>query len=229
MEFFLPIVYSVILGVIHFFNEKIQIHQEYIRIRVISFIAGISVTYMFLTLLPEIYRGFEIFDRVIFISLLAGFTISHVTEKYIYQHSAPHALKERLSVVHSMAFFLYYFFIGVILVKLNETSSLISVLFFLPVMFYSAVGILSLEKIHSKIWERPVVKLLLSLSTLIGVLFADLLLGFDAVFNLLFAFVVGTFLYTALIDFVPREAKGKPEYFTLGVLIYTLVIVAAFL
>ena len=128
-----------------------------------------------------------------------------------------------------MAFFLYYFFIGVILVKLNETSSLISVLFFLPVMFYSAVGILSLEKIHSKVWEKPVIKLLLSSSTLMGALFADLLLGFDAVFNLLFAFVVGTFLYTALIDFVPREAKGKPEYFTLGVLIYTLVIVAAFL
>lgn len=229
MVFFLPIIYSFILGVVHFFNEKIQVRQEYVRIRVISFIAGISVTYMFLILLPEVYDGFEIFDRVIFISLLAGFTISHITEKYIYQHSAPHSLKESLSGVHSLAFFIYYFFIGVILVRLNQINTLNAVLFFLPVMFYSAVGILSLERIHAKIWEKPSVKLLLSASSLVGVLFADFILQFSTLFDLLFAFVIGTFLYTALMDFVPREAKGRPEYFTLGVLIYTLVIVAAFL
>ena len=229
MVFFLPVIYSVILGVIHFFNEKIQIRQEYVRIRVISFIAGISVTYMFLTLLPEVYDGFEVFDRVIFISLLAGFTISHITEKYIYQHSAPQALKESLSGVHSVAFFIYYFFIGVILVRLNQINTLNAVLFFLPVMFYSAVGILSLERIHAKIWEKSSVKLFLSTSSLAGVLFADFILQFSTLFDLLFAFVIGTFLYTALMDFVPREAKGRPEYFTLGVLIYTLVIVAAFL
>lgn len=229
MGFFLPIIYSIILGAVHFFNEKIQIRQEYVRVRVISFIAGISVTYMFLILLPEVYKGFEIFDRVIFVSLLAGFTIAHVTEKYIYQHSAPQSLKESLSGVHSVAFFLYYLFIGVILVRLNQINALNAVLFFLPVMFYSAVGLLSLEKIHAKIWERPSVKLFLATSTLVGVLFADYILQFSALFDFLFAFVIGTFLYTALIDFVPREAKGRPEYFTLGVLIYTLVIIAAFL
>lgn len=220
----LPIIFSLILGATHFWNENIQIKQDYVRVRFISFIAGISVTYVFLNLLPEVYQGFEVFNRFIFVSLLAGFTLAHLVEKYVYQHSAPQTLKERLGSVHSIAFFVYHLLIGVILVKLNKTDSLNSVLFFLPILFYSAVGIVALEKIHSKVWERPLVKFILSASTLLGVLIADFLLGFNTFFNLLFGFIVGIFLYISLIDFIPREAKGRPEYFALGVLTYTLII-----
>lgn len=225
----LPIIYSLILGATHLWNEKIQIRQEYVRVRFISFVAGISVTYVFLSLLPEVYQGFELFDRIIFISLLVGFSAAHIVEKYIYQHSAPTTLKERLGSIHSLAFFVYHFLIGVILVKLNRVSNLDSALFFLPILFYSSVGLIALEKIHSRVWERPYVKLLLSASTLVGVLVADLLLSFESFFSLLFGFVVGIFLYIALIDFVPREAKGKPAYFALGVLVYTLIIIATFI
>jgi len=69
---------------------------------------------------------------------------------------------------------------------------------------------------------------LLSLSTLAGVLSANILLSFENFFNLLFGFVVGIFLYIALADFVPREARGKTEYFALGVFVYTLIILATF-
>lgn len=229
MSLLLPVIYSLILGAVHFFNEKIQIRQEYVRIRVVSFIAGIAVTYVFLNLLPEVYKGFAIFDRLIFVYLLIGFTVAHITEKYIYQHSAPQTLRESLGGVHSIAFFIYHFFIGIILVNLNRSSFLDGVLFFLPVLFYSSVGLLALEKIHPKIWEKPYVKFLLSLSTLVGVLLADFFLGFKVAFNLLFGFVVGAFLYIALIDFIPREARGRPEYFALGVLTYSLIIIATFI
>ena len=229
IKLMLPIVFSLILGATHFWNEKIQIRQEYVRIRIISFVAGISVTYVFLNLLPEVYKGFEVYDRLIFISLLAGFSAAHLVEKYIYQHSAPQYLKERLSSVHSVAFFFYHFFLGVVLVRLNAMSGLDSVLFFLPVLFYSAVGLVSLEKIHTKIWERPTVKFLLSLSTLFGVLLAEALMGLELAFNILFGFIIGIFLYIVLIDFVPKEARGRPEYFALGVLAYALIIIATFI
>jgi hypothetical protein len=225
----LPIIFSLILAATHFWNEKIQIQQDYVRIRVISFVAGASVTYVFLSLLPEVYKGFEDLDRFIFIALLFGFSAAHLAEKYIYQHSSPSTLKERLSGVHSIAFFVYHFFIGVILVKLAKLSSLDAVLFFLPVLFYSAVGLIALEKIHSKVWESPSVKFLLSLSTLFGVLLAESLLGFQTFSNLLFGLIVGAFLYIAIIDFVPREAKGRPEYFALGVLLYTLILSSTFI
>jgi len=223
----LPVIYSLILGITHFWNDKIQIRQEFARVRVISFVAGISVTYIFLNLLPEVYKSFEFFDRLIFISLLAGFSTAHLVEKYIYQHSEPLLLREKLGVIHLISFFFYHFFLGVILVKLNKVSSIDSVLFFLPVLFYSAVGITALERIHTKFRGVPI-RLLLSLSSLFGVLLADFLLAANTSFSLLFGLVVGAFLYITLMDFVPREAKGRPGYFALGVLVYTLIIVSTF-
>jgi len=181
-----------------------------------------------LNLLPELYQGFELLDKLIFISLLFGFASAHVVEKYIYQHSAPMALKESLGNLHSIAFFIYHLLIGVILVKLNKTSNLDSVLFFLPVLFYSGVGLIALERIHERIWQKRAIKIFLSASTLLGVLIADLLLGFATFFNFLFGFTVGIFLYIAMVDFIPKEARGRPEYFALGVLAYTLIIIATF-
>ena len=228
MSFFLPIFYSSVLAAVHFYNEKIQIRNEYIRTRALSFVAGISVTYGFLNLLPEVYKGFAFFDRFIFITLLLGFVVAHLTEQYVYQHTSVETVREKLGEIHSLAFFLYHFTIGVILVDLSRDNTLRAVLFFLPILFYSAVGLIALERIHPKIWESPAVKLLLSLSTLFGVLFADSLLRLETIFSLLLAFVVGLFLYIVLIDFIPKEAKGRPEYFALGVFTYTVLIAATF-
>ena len=224
----LPIFYSLVLGLTHFFNEKIQIKHEYVHVRLVSFVSGITVTYVCLILLPEIYRGFALFNQFIFISILVGFTLAHISEKYVYQHSAPQTLKENLSGLHSLAFFVYHLLLGVIFVSLNQVNTLNSVLFFLPVLFYSSVGLISLEKIHSKVREHKSVKFLLSLSTLFGVLLADLLLSFGNTYNLIFGFIVGLFLYIALIDFVPKESRGRPEFFALGVFVYTLVIASTF-
>ena len=195
----------------------------------ISFVAGTAVTYVFLALLPEVYEGFVLLDRFIFIAPLLGFVTAYLVEKYIYQHVSPQTLKERLVSLHSAAFFTYYLLIGVILVKLAKISNLNAFLFFLPILFYSAVGLIALEQIHSKVRGKLLVKLLLSSSVLIGVLIADFLLGIEPAFNLLFGFIVGIFLYLALIDFVPREAKGRPEYFALGVAAYTLIIIVTFI
>ena len=225
----LPIIFSLILGATHFWNEKIQIKQENLRIRLVSFVAGTAVTYVFLVLLPEVFEGFVLLDRFIFVTPLLGFVAAYLVEKYIYQHASPQTLKERLVSLHSAAFFTYYLLIGVILVKLDKISNLNAFLFFLPILSYSAVGLIALEQIHSKVRDKFLVKLLLSSSVLIGVLIADFLLGIEPAFNLLFGFIVGIFLYLALIDFVPREAKGRPEYFALGVLVYTLIIIATFI
>jgi len=143
----LPVLFSLILALTHFWNEKIQIKQEFVRVRLLSFVAGISITYVFLILLPEVYSGFKIFDKFIFIALLVGFSAAHLIEKYFYQHSAPEKLREKLGLLHGVAFFTYHLLIGVILVKLNNQRNLDSVLFFFPVLVYSGVGVVALEKI----------------------------------------------------------------------------------
>ncbi len=221
----LALIYATVLAIVHFFSEKINIQNKIWHTRAVSFVAGIVVTYAFLSLLPETYEAYEKLDRLIFTFIVLGFTAVHVTEKYLYNHLEKgkilsHSLKE----VHSIAFFIYYLLLGTILVDLSKRGFVQMTLFYIPILFYGAVGIVSLDKINKKFTHISPIRFALSTATIIGVLIADFLLKTGIVFDAIFALVVGAFIYVALIDFVPREKKGEPAFFVLGVLIYTILI-----
>lgn len=219
------LIFAIVLATVHFFSEKMNITNKLWHTRAISFVAGISVTYVFLSLLPETYQAFEKFDRVVFIFIVFGFTAVHITEKYLYKHlekgkNLSHSLKE----VHSIAFFIYYLLVGTVLVDLSQRGFVQMTLFFIPILFYGAVGLVSLDKIHKTVIQISPLRFALSISTIIGVLIADLLLKTGIIFDAIFASVIGVFIYVALIDFVPREKSGEPAFFVLGVIVYTILI-----
>lgn len=220
----LALVFSIILAIVHFWSEKLNITNKLWNIRAVSFIAGISVTYAFLYLLPEAYQSFETQGKFVFIFIIMGFTLVHITEKYIYKHQSSDRLLHSLKEVHSIAFFFYYLLLGAILVDIAYQGAVQATLFFIPLLFYGAVGFVSLDKIHRKVSERGPLKFALSLSAIIGVLISDLLLQTGVIFDAIFALVIGGFIYIALIDFVPRERRGEPAFFVLGVFIYTILI-----
>ncbi len=79
----LSIIFGALFFITEFFNEKINIRLH------VSFIAGISVAYFFLILLPEIAHnlpefplGLEIFE---YLFILFGFSFIHISEKLILQ------------------------------------------------------------------------------------------------------------------------------------------------
>jgi len=221
----LALVLSIILAIVHFFSEKINITSKLWSSRAISFIAGISVTYAFLSLLPEAYETFEAQGKFIFIFIVVGFTMIHVVEKYIYKHHEQgHHIQHDLKEVHSIAFFIYYLLLGAILVELSRISSIQSILFFIPLLFYAGIGLVSMDKIHHKISKHSLAKFGLSLSPIIGVFLAESLLKSGIIFDALFALVIGAFIYIVLIDFIPRERKGSPVFFVIGVVFYTILI-----
>lgn len=221
----LALIFGIILAITHFFSEKISIRHKIWHIRSISFVAGISVTYAFLSLLPEAYESFETQGKFIFIFIVLGFTLVHVAEKYVYKHHIQgHHIQHDLKEIHSIAFFLYYLLLGAILVNLSTIGFIQATLFFIPVLFYAGVGLVSMDKIHHKISKKGVAKFALSLSAIFGVLFAETLLNTGIFFDSLFALVIGAFIYIVLIDFIPREKRGEPVYFVLGVLVYTILI-----
>lgn len=79
----LSLIFGALFFITEFFNEKINIQLH------VSFIAGISVAYFFLILLPEIAHnlpefplGLEIFE---YLFIFFGFSFIHVSEKLILQ------------------------------------------------------------------------------------------------------------------------------------------------
>lgn len=220
----IAILLSLFLGAVHFWNEKIFFKTEAIKAKTMSFIAGASVAYVFLYLLPDLYKGITHINQWIFIFILLGFSLIHVLEKYLYQHATGEKLLLRLKEAHFSIFFLYYFIIGIVLTDFLKISSWKGLLFFVPIVFYAAVSRVSFEKVRIRLREQRFFRILLSLATFLGVLSAAIISKNTILYHLLLAFITGSFFYIVIMDFIPREAKGRPEYFLLGVGLYTLLI-----
>jgi zinc transporter ZupT len=217
---YLAICYGLLLGVIHFFSESIQVSKSRARWRLISFAAGLSIAYLFLDLLPHTYHTAVDLREWVFLFLLLGFTVFHLIEKYIYQHTESDRRMKDLKEVHSIAFFVYHFSVGIALEEILRASVLEGSLFVVPVAFHAGLSSASLSGIHGDLRERMWVRVLLSLSTLAGVLFATLIHVPAILYSILVSLIAGVLLYIIVREFLPHEEKGKPLYFVLGLIFF---------
>ncbi len=220
----LAVVLGLVLAVVHYFNERIHPKDPVIEHKLVSFVAGISITYIFLLLLPEVYKGIESLNQFLFLFILAGFACFHLIEKHIYQQESKETLHEELRVAHSTMFFFYHFVIGILLVELLNINVVGGVLFFVPILFHTALSSASLKGIHISIRERILLKIVLSCSTLFGVLLAYFAMIPPHILHALLGFIVGGLLYIVIRDSIPKETTGKAIYFVLGVVVYALII-----
>ena len=66
----LAILFGVILTFAHYLSDKFNIINPKNRMKILSFSAGISITYIFLYLFPELFQGVQYLSRMIFLFVL---------------------------------------------------------------------------------------------------------------------------------------------------------------
>jgi len=211
---------GVLLGIIHFYSEKITPPEGSNRYRVISFAAGISISYLFLNLLPHTYEAADHLKNFVFVFLLLGFVLFHLAEKFIYKHADRKKLAKELKEVHSISFFLYYFMIGIVLFDKAQTSLLEGMLLFVPIALHASLSTASLAQIHGDIRESSGTKILLSLSSILGMTFAMLVPIPSIMDNIFVSMIAGILLYIIVKEFLPEKEKGQPMFFLLGVFLF---------
>ena len=210
------------MSISHFFSENIlKIFKRYEN-HLISFSAGISLTYLFLNLFPEFSQRIAKGDEFIFISILIGFVVFHLIEKYIYKNTKNDKKLEELAIEDSVISFIYHFIIGMIMVSFFNKGVYEGILFFIPAMFYTGVNTLPVDMTKSKI-----IKTVLSFSTLLGILFVTFI--FKEISQLtyltLLGFIIGALSFTVTRHSLPFGKKGRPLFFTLGVILYSIIII----
>jgi zinc transporter ZupT len=220
---------GLLLGALHYFSENIKLAAEPKRYRFISFGAGISISYLFLHLLPHTYDVAIHLEEAVFVFLLLGFALFHLSEKYIYQHIEQEKQVRELKEIHSIMFFVYHFLIGIVFVDKFEAGILEGILFMFPVALHTGLSQASLSKIHGEIRENILIKIILSLSTLLGVVLAILVQVPDIVNNILVSFISGVLLYIIVKEFLPGKEKGKPLFFILGLVLFSTFNVILFM
>ena len=107
----LAYLFGILLGLGHYLSELISWkHRE----KIISFIAGMSIAYLFLELFPLLFQEGKQVSEVVFLFVMLGFLVFFVFEKYVYQHSKTRMIAREISWLHAIGFFLYHFIIGMV-------------------------------------------------------------------------------------------------------------------
>ena len=219
------IIMGIVLAVVSYFSEQFHLLRHINRAKFISLTGGIFLTYLILHLLPQLYLGDLFLNRLSVIFVLVGFSGFHLLEKYIYHHEkSVEALRRELKEAHSIAFFIYHFVLGIVLVSVVNANVWQGVLFYIPLLLITAVSSLSLKSIHGIIRQQRAVKLLLSVSTLLGIGLGFVVSLSPLIFSILLGLVVGVLMFITLMDSIPKEKEGNPFFFVLGVALYSLII-----
>ncbi len=217
----ISLLFGLIMGFAHYFSEEFYSRYKLHYGKIISFSAGIAVTYIFLDLFPNFSEGAAQIDKLLFLSVLIGFVSFHLIEKYIYQHSPEKKLFKELAIEDSVISFIYHFVVGMLIVSFLNQNLLRGILFFIPVLIYTGVSTLPVD-----ITESKIIRIIVALSTLFGIVFVKYIYTTMSplIFNILLGFIVGTLFFTVTRHSIPIGKKGQPMYFILGVLFYTLIL-----
>ncbi len=222
-QYYLPVLLAVIISFAHYYSRKFSIkHKEYSR-KIISFSAGVSITYVLLELFPSFTEAAISLSRFVYISIPLGFIIHHVIEKEIYKNNTKQELVRMLSLEETVFSFIYHIIIGIILVTFARGSATQAILFSIPMVSYTFLSNLPANPHPLKIKA-----IFLSSATLIGTAIAVIWgnIPKEVEFSLI-GVAIGVLLYTIIRHHIPFGKKGHIGYFTLSFILYTALIVAS--
>ncbi|MDO8428909.1 MAG: hypothetical protein Q7S92_06900 [Candidatus Diapherotrites archaeon] len=225
MAYELALSFGIILALVHFFSDKIEQLFEQKKIDFISFSAGISTAYLFLVLLPDLYTGYQLLNSFIFLLVLLGFTVFHLTEKWVYQNtSALGDLRHKLKEVHGVTWFVYHGVLGILLAELTQSNPIMGMLFFVPILFHTGISTFSLEQLHDKLKYHLPARALLSVSTLAGILLASQLAIPSLVTWILYALIGGALFFIVIREYIPPERQGNPRMYFIATMGFAILV-----
>ncbi|MDQ6985224.1 MAG: hypothetical protein Q9M91_02770 [Candidatus Dojkabacteria bacterium] len=183
-----------------------------------SFSAGLSIAYVFKILIPEIATSPSQSLNESMTLLVLGFSIFHITLKYIAKNNDPRRRDEFTEIEHVFVASLYNFLIGFVLIEHFEINFKIGLLLFVVVSVHSIL--MHLRHKHNESFN------LLSLNKARLVIFSPIIGGLFAILNpfnsqttiTLLSLTAGCILYIATREEIPLGREGKPFFFIIGLL-----------
>ena len=216
--FMLTIILGLAMSLAHHFSKDFVNKLKHHHNKMLSFSAGVSITYLFMDLFPYFSDGSASIGRHLFFFVLGGFILLHLAEKYIYSHFYRNKLRRELALENAAVSFTYHFIVGIILVSFASTNPWEAMLFFIPVFLHTSFNPVTLMASKS-----PIIRIVLASSTLLGVLFSMFIFPSPSEFTLfaLIGFIIGMLSYTVIRHSVPEGRNGRPAYLIFGLASYT--------
>ena len=222
-----PILIAIIISMAEYASKSLNLRKKEYFAKVISFSAGVSITYLLLELFPFFSGAALVISNFLFFSILIGFVSHHIVEKQIYQHNRSHELVRLLNLEEHSFYYVYHTIIGIILFIFMNYNVLEGYLFAISILAYTVVSNLpvSPHKSHRRM-------IILSTSTVVGTLIGAVswnLMPEWFEFSLI-GLVIGVLLFTVTRHHIPYKRKGSVGAFVLGSVFYgTLIVIKWFI
>lgn len=227
MELQLAFIIALALALLHLLGEELESWIGGYRESIVSFGSGVSISYIFLHLVPEIQRISASLSSFYLAFPLAGFSSIHLIEKYVSKSRiSPDKMKKDFAEIHSTFLFLYNGAIGYLVASLLSKNFVSGVLFLIPLALHIVVSSMSVTELHEKFASKKIFKVSISIAPLVGVLFYQQPWMTERLFDPVFGVVVGMFMYVVIRDSIPSDDKGKPVEYLAGTLLYLILILA---
>jgi hypothetical protein len=217
-----PLVFAAIVSIVYMYANKFKIKHKSNKQKIVSFAAGVSITYLLLEFYPRFTQGaFEI-SKYLFLSVLLGFTIHHVIEKEIYLHHHKHGLVKMLSREENIFSYVYHMIVGMVMVYLARISLFEGALYFATIFSYTFVSTLP-TKPHKQFWKSLTLSSSTLIGAIIGVVFADWIpLWVEFV---LMGLAIGVLMFTVVRHHIPFGRNGRADYFVIGFVSFAVLII----
>lgn len=217
-----PIIISLILSFIYFLSGAFfnRIKKAYLEIT--SFSSGMFISYIFLTLFPELFKSMAYLGNNGLFIALWGFVVLYIIEKYVMQHIKNYFVqRKRLLEIRMFGFFTNHFMLGFALVFFfKEGFPVMGYVTAIPLTFHMFSSALLSEELHRRFHETMLGKIVSSFTIFFGALVSIWLYPSAWVYFAILSFVTGTFLYVVVRDVMPKEREGNVYYFLYGVIAY---------
>lgn len=229
---------ALFLALTHLFAEKLKF--SYIpRSKWLSFAGGISVSYVFVHILPELAEGQEVIQEKgldflrhhNYLIALFGLALFYGLEKTAKQ--SPESDREddnqemstKLNIfwVHIISFSLYNAIIGYLLVHKIEQENVYLLWFTVAMGFHFVVNDYSLSEHYKRVYHNKG-RWILSFSVLGGWLVGVLTAIPEIWIVIFFAFIAGGTIMNVLKEELPGERKSNFWAFLLGIVLYSILI-----
>lgn len=240
---------AVGLAAVHIFAGKLRFLQVIPRSRYLSAAGGVSISYVFVHLLPEITeRQSELVDgaetaalfpgivgeRALFLVTLVGFAVFYGLERHIVRSQrtaegqdvtsdAETSTSESAFWLHIGSFAVYNMLIGYLLLHREETGLANLFLFFSAMALHFFVNDYGLREHHQEAYTR-LGRWLLASAVVVGLVIGFLVEVPASVLGFLLAFLGGGVILNVIKEELPERRESSYKAFGAGIVGYTLLL-----
>lgn len=220
MQLYIPLLFALVIAITHYVTSRMHHDCGMRHFKIISFSAGVSITYVLLELLQNFIEAALHIHKLVFIFLLMGFSIHHLIEKETYQHKSKQDLRRYLSFEEEAFSFFDQVVLGFVLVSLFKENFVSGAIAFLPILAFTIVS--ALDTKHSTVAKTAIAASATVVGTLINLALGDLPAWLHVS---LLGLASGLVLFTVTRHHLPFGRDGRPIYFVLGVAASSLIII----